>query len=204
MSSRLNPNRLPFRISFSRARSRRVNSRFVPRREFRPRMRLEVIAGYAFHLGLFALLFFAAPHVHFIEERLLGFGWTPMPHWAFIVAALTADGIDSTVATFAAQASGGSLERARLLVEDEAAADRWAAWAELPERLDGSGAQAAAQVDHLLALIEEASGPLEERHAAERAAMEERAERFGERGLGRARFDERHKRELRRQPERTV
>ena len=40
-----------------------------------------------FHLGLFALLFFAAPHVHFLEKHLLGFGWTPMPYWAFIVAA---------------------------------------------------------------------------------------------------------------------
>ena len=50
-------------------------------------MRLEVIAGYAFHLGLFALLFFAAPHVEFYKERILGFGWTPMPYWAFIVSA---------------------------------------------------------------------------------------------------------------------
>ena len=49
-------------------------------------MRLEVIAGYAFHLGLFALLFFAAPHIEFYKERILGFGWTPMPYWAFIVA----------------------------------------------------------------------------------------------------------------------
>ena len=39
-----------------------------------------------FHLGLFAVIFFAAPHVLFFEEQLLGFGWTPMPHWAFIVA----------------------------------------------------------------------------------------------------------------------
>ena len=65
---------------------RNVFSRFVPHREIAPRIRLQVIAGYMFHLGLFALLFFAAPHVIFLEENLLGFGWTPMPHWAFIVA----------------------------------------------------------------------------------------------------------------------
>ena len=32
------------------------------------------------------LLIFAAPHVKFIEERILGFGWTPAPHWLFMVA----------------------------------------------------------------------------------------------------------------------
>jgi nitrate reductase gamma subunit len=46
-----------------------------------------LINGYLFHLGLFVLLFWAAPHVVFIEERILGFGWTPAPHWLFILAA---------------------------------------------------------------------------------------------------------------------
>lgn len=73
------------RGSASKGAIRAVFSRFIPRREFRPRMRLEVIAGYAFHLGLFALLFFAAPHIEFYKERMLGFGWPAMPHWAFIV-----------------------------------------------------------------------------------------------------------------------
>lgn len=45
------------------------------------------LAGYAFHLGLLALLFFAAPHVAFIKEHIVGFGWEPLPRWAFIVAA---------------------------------------------------------------------------------------------------------------------
>ena len=46
-----------------------------------------LVAGYMFHIGLFIVLFFAAPHVRFIEERILGFGWTPAPYWLFIVAA---------------------------------------------------------------------------------------------------------------------
>jgi len=46
-----------------------------------------LVAGYMFHIGLFILLLWAAPHVDFIEDRLLGFGWTPAPHWLFIVAA---------------------------------------------------------------------------------------------------------------------
>lgn len=45
-----------------------------------------LVAGYMFHIGLFVLLIFAAPHVRFIEERILGFGWTPAPHWLFMVA----------------------------------------------------------------------------------------------------------------------
>ena len=45
-----------------------------------------LVAGYMFHIGLFVLLIFAAPHVKFIEERILGFGWTPAPHWVFMVA----------------------------------------------------------------------------------------------------------------------
>jgi nitrate reductase gamma subunit len=65
---------------------RNVFSRFVPHREIAPKIGVQVVAGYMFHLGLFALLFFAAPHVQFIENHLLGIGWTPMPHWAFIVA----------------------------------------------------------------------------------------------------------------------
>jgi nitrate reductase gamma subunit len=40
-----------------------------------------------FHLGLFALLLFAAPHIRFLQENVLGFGWPAMPHWAFIVSA---------------------------------------------------------------------------------------------------------------------
>jgi nitrate reductase gamma subunit len=60
--------------------------RFIPRREMVSRTRLQVVAGYLFHLGLFALLVFAAPHVLFIEAQT-GLNWTPMPYWAFIVSA---------------------------------------------------------------------------------------------------------------------
>jgi nitrate reductase gamma subunit len=63
--------------------------RFIPRREMISRTRLQVVAGYLFHLGLFALLVFAAPHVLFIEEQT-GLVWTPMPYWAFIVSAQAA------------------------------------------------------------------------------------------------------------------
>jgi nitrate reductase gamma subunit len=63
--------------------------RFIPRREMISRTRLQLVAGYLFHLGLFALLVFAAPHVLFIEAQT-GFSWTPMPYWAFIISAQVA------------------------------------------------------------------------------------------------------------------
>ncbi len=58
--------------------------RFVPYPEFRKVSRVQFWAGYLFHLGLLALLFFAAPHVEFISRRITGFSWPAMPHWAFI------------------------------------------------------------------------------------------------------------------------
>ncbi len=61
--------------------------RSIPRKEILRSNRLHIIASYSFHIGLLALLFFAAPHVDFIERHLLGFGWQAMPHWAFILAA---------------------------------------------------------------------------------------------------------------------
>jgi nitrate reductase gamma subunit len=45
------------------------------------------LVGYAFHIGLFVVVFFALPHVDFIRDRILGWGWPAMPRWAFIVAA---------------------------------------------------------------------------------------------------------------------
>jgi len=53
----------------------------------RGKMWFVTLAGYSFHLGLFALLLFAAPHVTFIRDNILGVGWQPLPRWGFIVAA---------------------------------------------------------------------------------------------------------------------
>ncbi|MEW8627868.1 MAG: hypothetical protein AB2551_19130 [Candidatus Thiodiazotropha sp.] len=66
---------------------RALFSRFVPERTVAKRGKLQLIAGYAFHLGLFALLFFAQPHIDFFAQRITGFSWPAMPYWAFIVSA---------------------------------------------------------------------------------------------------------------------
>lgn len=66
---------------------RNLFSRFLPRRDVATRGRLTLVAGYLFHLGLFALLFFARPHVDFYAERITGFGWPALPYWGFIISA---------------------------------------------------------------------------------------------------------------------
>lgn len=68
---------------------RAILDHFLPRRAFlgQGRVWFVTIAGYAFHIGLFALLFFAAPHVAFLRDHILGFDWPALPRWGFIVAA---------------------------------------------------------------------------------------------------------------------
>lgn len=60
---------------------------FVPRGLFASRTAIHLIAGYAFHIGLFVLLIFAAPHMAFFGEKLLGVTWPVLPRWGFIIAA---------------------------------------------------------------------------------------------------------------------
>ncbi len=59
---------------------------FFPRGLFAERTWMHLLGGYAFHLGLFALLILAAPHIAFFE-RFTGLSWTALPRWGFILAA---------------------------------------------------------------------------------------------------------------------
>jgi DNA polymerase-3 subunit delta' len=85
-----------------------------------------------------------------------------------------------------------------VLARDPELQQRRAAFAGLPDRLDGTGATSIAAVDELSTLIDAAATPLTERHKRELAALEERVAATGERGSGRTQMVERHKRELRR------
>jgi len=117
---------------------------------------------------------------------------------AAIAERLVAEGVDAERAEAAAVAAGGDLERARTLATDDRLALRHKAWQEVPARLDGSGARAAALVGELQAMIGDALGPLAERHAAEVTALEEQIEAFGLRGSGKRDLEARNKREVRR------
>jgi DNA polymerase-3 subunit delta' len=116
-----------------------------------------------------------------------------------LVDALVAEGVEGAVAARVAALAGGRLDRARLLASDPDVESRWAVWRGVPTRLDGSGASVARVAAELVQLLGSAAvAPLERRHAQERAALEERVERSGERGAGRRLLTERHRRELRR------
>ena len=117
---------------------------------------------------------------------------------ALIEARLVAEGVDPARAAEATAAAAGDLTRARLLATDERLSLRRAAWHEVPDRLDGTGARAVEQVDSLLAMITDAMTPLTEAHAAEATELEARIKERGERGSGRKQLEDRHKREARR------
>lgn len=115
-----------------------------------------------------------------------------------LVEQLVVSGAERENAAMIAEAANGSIDRAMLLASDEAALDRWNAWSELHSVLDGSGSSAAEAADRLLTMVDAATAPLQHRHEQESEDLDERAERFGERGLGRRSLEDRHKRELRR------
>jgi DNA polymerase-3 subunit delta' len=111
---------------------------------------------------------------------------------------LVIEGVDPDTAAEAAGASGGNLDRARVLAADPELAARRRSFSEVPHELDGNGATVMRLVDELLGRIEAAAAPLSARHEVEVVAMDERIARYGERGSGKKMLDERHKRELRR------
>lgn len=111
---------------------------------------------------------------------------------------LVSEGVDPDSASEAAKASGGNIDRARVLAADPELAARRRAFADVPKQLDGTGARVMAVVDDLLGRIEAAAAPLAERHSAEVEALDERIKQYGERGSGKKSLEDRHKRELRR------
>jgi len=115
-----------------------------------------------------------------------------------IADALIAAGIDEEVATEAARAAAGDLDRARLLATDSGLVARREAFASVTHRVNGSGTRVVEIIEELLTLIEAASEPLKARQTNELAELEIRVAQTGERGAGRKALEERHKRELRR------
>ncbi|HUS62209.1 MAG TPA: hypothetical protein VMY34_08425 [Acidimicrobiales bacterium] len=114
-----------------------------------------------------------------------------------IAAALIAEGIPADEAAVAARASGGRIDRARLLAADPEAAARQERWREVPAKLDGTGATVARLADGLLASLDEVLVPLQARHAAQLGELDERMKAFGQKG-GAKDLADRQKREVRR------
>jgi len=117
---------------------------------------------------------------------------------AVVRDALVSEGIDGDTASAVSNAVGGDLARARLLATDPEFSRRQQAWAGIPHALDDTGATVARLVGELRSMIDDAAAPLEARHALEIAEMEERIERYGERGSRRRELVDQQRRELRR------
>lgn len=111
---------------------------------------------------------------------------------------LIAEGASPESAEQAAAAAEGNLTRARVLATDSGLMARRAAFASVPQRLEGTGSNVVALCTELTTLIEAAAAPLAARQAEEAEALEARVAAVGERGSGRKQLEERHKRELRR------
>ena len=114
-----------------------------------------------------------------------------------IAEALERRGVPPEVARAAAEGSGGDVRRADLLVDDEAFATRRQIWWDAPTRLDGRGHVVGEIVAAIREAVDEAQAPLDQRHALEVAAMDEKEELTGARGSGRRAMEARHKREAR-------
>lgn len=115
-----------------------------------------------------------------------------------IAERLIAEGMPNDRARLAATGSLGDLDRARVLANDPQLAERRDAFAEAIHVLDGSGHAAMTFVARIEGLIESATAPMLERQAIEADEMQERVDRYGARGSGKKRLEDRHKREIRR------
>jgi DNA polymerase-3 subunit delta' len=114
-----------------------------------------------------------------------------------VVERLVAEGAAADTAARAAEAAGGDLARARLLVSDPGLGDRAARWAAVPDRLDGTGASVVATAAELLASLEQALAPIDARHAEEVAEAAAQEARYGLRPR-RKPLEDRQRRERRR------
>lgn len=115
-----------------------------------------------------------------------------------IAAVLTSEGVSADDAAALARASGGRLDRARVLAQDPEALNRHRRWADTPARLDGLGHTAATTATELLTLTEAVVEPIRARQEAEFAEMVEMADRVGRRPPTRKVMDVRFNREQRR------
>jgi DNA polymerase-3 subunit delta' len=117
---------------------------------------------------------------------------------ADIEQALINSGVAPTLAHAAAQSSAGSMSRAKLLASDPQLAQRREFFANIPRRIDGTGATVAAIVEQILELIDNAVEPLSNQHAQEVVDTEKTLALMGVKRGGKKMLEDRHKREIRR------
>jgi DNA polymerase-3 subunit delta' len=137
------------------------------------------------------------PELVTIASRAVRIDLGPIP-LAVVEGQLVADGVEPGQAVAIAAAAAGDLERARLLATDERFALRAEALRAMPGRLDGTGGRAAELAGEVKALSDDAQDVIDARHAQEAAELQERIDRYGQRGSGKKDIEDRQKREVRR------
>ena len=135
------------------------------------------------------------PEIITIASRCVTVEFSPIPT-SVLEVSLIADGVPADRAHLAALASGGDLDRARLLSNDDQLAARARLWASIPERLNGTGANAVELVNQVREGMDEAQAPLDAQQAREIEELDAKAEQLGERGLGRGAMVAHHKRQI--------
>jgi DNA polymerase-3 subunit delta' len=119
-----------------------------------------------------------------------------------VIFILLADQLVPSLATInsrcvVVQFVANNVYRERHLANDPHFAHRQEAFAQIPYKLDGSGATVALVVDEIFELIEQATTPLIAEQKKELEDLEARVTLTGERGSGRKALQDRHKRQLR-------
>lgn len=115
-----------------------------------------------------------------------------------VASTLVADGVVPGTARIAAASAHGSLSRARLLADDPQLLQRHEFFANIPRRVDGTGATAIAIVDQILEMLDDSVEPLKQRHEQEAADLERDLVAMGVKRGGKKALEDRHKREVRR------
>lgn len=132
-----------------------------------------------------------------IASRCMTINFSPLDNDT-VIEILQAEGVNREMATAAAKSSHGSLHRARLLASDHKLAHRREFFANIPRRIDGTGATVIAIVDQIIALVDESVEPLQRQHEQEIADLEEVIKLTGTRRSGKKSLEDKHKREIRR------
>lgn len=113
-----------------------------------------------------------------ITSRCVVVRLDPVPP-ALVVERLVAEGHPPAAAEAAAQASGGDLVVARLLVGDERLQLRCDGWARIPDQLDGTGQVVWRLVAEQRAAMDDALAHVKARFDAEEAELEARSAELG-------------------------
>jgi DNA polymerase-3 subunit delta' len=132
-----------------------------------------------------------------IASRCITIHFSPLEN-SVISAVLQREGISAEAADAAARSAHGSLIRGRLLANDKQLSHRRDFFANIPKRIDGTGATVAAIVEQILGLIDDSTEPLSQRHEQEAADVEKTLVLMGVKRGGKKQLEDKHKREIRR------